>query len=713
MGYDTVSVLRALGASQQWKLSGFPTTIAEKEMSVLCIEFPDGSLSSLIVPEKQLDLPRFEGDWSVESLLQSIHTAISKESTDGGDQAPSATKKETDQSGPVQNVETKEAEPEGLTLKDVWTAAYINNLSDSAFFYIEPGGEKDGEGKTTPRSLRHLPYRDANGKVDPAHVRNAIARAPQTKDKTGKPLSRDLVARIQARARKLLGSAGKGATMPNEAGEGYCVCNECGYRAERSSGVPCEDKTCPVCSTPLSSETKEDYEKSHRPEVRSAVLKFWDRVAKLGSRLWSKDDWTTIAKHLMEDSQHSAFFTVKDSLTGRGRWVSISSTAFLDKDSDIVPQRALEKAVNGAVGTDRGPLRFWHETGIDFGRCDFQLCEGLCLVESGLWNDDEIAREAEKSTAEHPGAWQTSIAFLYNPTTLEKDVVVNNHLVKHIYNDIVIVERSLLPSAWSSNWFSAFDSKTRGEIEMDQRKIDALAQLVGPDRARKVAAAVDQLNAQKETDGAVYKSADGTLPGQVEAIAESLQATDPSSADVLLEAVKALTTSSGPSVKADPDAALKSTVADFLADLPESNLKALLMSAMETTQDITSDDKTTLKSEGTPEVVTEPVVATADDPVAAAATTDKDTTILQLLADMKEKMSVIESDVALIKSANTTRSGLIPNAIFASQQPQTANPAAESVVKDAGGTPGDDTLKSMSEQLQRALFQVNGGISNG
>jgi len=108
MGYDTVSVLRALGASQQWKLSGFPTTIAEKEMSVLCIEFPDGSLSSLIVPEKQLDLPRFEGDWSVESLLQSIHTAISKESTDGGDQAPSATKKETDQSGPVQNVETKE-----------------------------------------------------------------------------------------------------------------------------------------------------------------------------------------------------------------------------------------------------------------------------------------------------------------------------------------------------------------------------------------------------------------------------------------------------------------------------------------------------------------------------------------------------------------------------------------------------------------------------
>src|SRR5689334_21036981 len=61
-----------------------------------------------------------------------------------------------------------------------WTQAFINSLPDSSFAYIEPGGTKDGEGKTTPRSLRHFPYKDAAGKPDAAHVRNALARIPQS-----------------------------------------------------------------------------------------------------------------------------------------------------------------------------------------------------------------------------------------------------------------------------------------------------------------------------------------------------------------------------------------------------------------------------------------------------------------------------------------------------------------------------------------------------
>ena len=62
----------------------------------------------------------------------------------------------------------KQAEAKKLSSKDV------NNLPDSDFAYISPGGKKDSEGKTTPRSLRHLPIPDA------AHVRNALARLNQT-----------------------------------------------------------------------------------------------------------------------------------------------------------------------------------------------------------------------------------------------------------------------------------------------------------------------------------------------------------------------------------------------------------------------------------------------------------------------------------------------------------------------------------------------------
>lgn len=71
-----------------------------------------------------------------------------------------------------------------------------NDLPDSAFLYIEPGGTKDKEGKTTPRSKRHFPVRNAEGKLDAAHVRNALARIPQSN------LSADVKARALARARR-------------------------------------------------------------------------------------------------------------------------------------------------------------------------------------------------------------------------------------------------------------------------------------------------------------------------------------------------------------------------------------------------------------------------------------------------------------------------------------------------------------------------------
>jgi HK97 family phage prohead protease len=53
----------------------------------------------------------------------------------------------------------------------VVSTADQNDLPDSDFAYIEPGGTKDASGKTVPRDKRHFPIQDA------AHVRNALARA--------------------------------------------------------------------------------------------------------------------------------------------------------------------------------------------------------------------------------------------------------------------------------------------------------------------------------------------------------------------------------------------------------------------------------------------------------------------------------------------------------------------------------------------------------
>ena len=72
------------------------------------------------------------------------------------------------------------------------TRESINDLPDSDFAYIAPGGKKV-DGKTVPRSLRHLPIHDA------AHVRNALARLSQTK----------ISAEAKAKALKKIRSAAK------------------------------------------------------------------------------------------------------------------------------------------------------------------------------------------------------------------------------------------------------------------------------------------------------------------------------------------------------------------------------------------------------------------------------------------------------------------------------------------------------------------------
>ncbi len=82
-----------------------------------------------------------------------------------------------------------------------WDTSYMDDLPDKSFAYIAPGGEKDKDGNTVPRSLRHLPYRKADGAVDLPHLRNALARLDQT----------SLPTEAKAQARATLDEAAKAA----------------------------------------------------------------------------------------------------------------------------------------------------------------------------------------------------------------------------------------------------------------------------------------------------------------------------------------------------------------------------------------------------------------------------------------------------------------------------------------------------------------------
>lgn len=83
-----------------------------------------------------------------------------------------------------------------------------SNLPDAAFLWIEPGGARDEEGKTVPRSLRHFPYRDGEGRLDGAAIKTAIASIPQADG-----LDAETRARVQAHARRALEATLEGKTL--------------------------------------------------------------------------------------------------------------------------------------------------------------------------------------------------------------------------------------------------------------------------------------------------------------------------------------------------------------------------------------------------------------------------------------------------------------------------------------------------------------------
>jgi len=112
-----------------------------------------------------------------------------------------------------------------ITLEELekakWTTAYVNDLPDSAFLYVENTGKKDEDGKTVPRSARHLPFRDKQGNYDCRHLHAAAARANQIKGVTT-TISAEKKQALKEKAQRLYNkhcSTAKAADSNTEGGE--------------------------------------------------------------------------------------------------------------------------------------------------------------------------------------------------------------------------------------------------------------------------------------------------------------------------------------------------------------------------------------------------------------------------------------------------------------------------------------------------------------
>lgn len=155
--------------------------------------------------------------------------------------------------------------------------------------------------------------------------------------------------------------------------------------------------------------------------------------------------------------------TVFKDAAGHYRWLTFSSTAFRDRDDEIVSTKALEDDVARAdADGDYGPLRWWHLPGLDIGDCDFNAMHGRTLIESGTFRDERYGPLIAAKAAD----LGVSIGF-HHPAT-EPDA-------EKVFHRIRRFERSLLPLAYPSNLYTALVVKENAAV--DDKKIEGLKAL--------------------------------------------------------------------------------------------------------------------------------------------------------------------------------------------------------------------------------------------
>lgn len=225
---------------------------------------------------------------------------------------------------------------------------------------------------------------------------------------------------------------------------------------------------------------------------------------KAGARHSAKDnsDIQTIHDHAVSlGAECMGKMSIVKQSDGRLRWVMFSSTAYQDRDGEIVSQKALADDVARADASgDYGPLDWWHIDGLKLGQCDYNAMDGKVLIESGTFVSEAVG-EAVKAASDSLGG---SIAFYHPPS----------EPVDGVYSNIRRFARAVLPKSKASNLFTSLTVK-ESDMDMAKEKFDALKAMVGDSLAQELIAQSESVQKAAERAGVKYKE-DGGAPVEVE-----------------------------------------------------------------------------------------------------------------------------------------------------------------------------------------------------
>lgn len=492
------------------------------------------------------------------------------------------------------------------------------------------------------------------------------------------------------------------AAPPEDSGEGFCVCLECGYRAPHTQGAACVDKTCPKCGAELSNEdeekesaTEDHVEVMGKAKERTLFKNIMQYVAKaLGLSLssdtldlWDDEHMERVLEQVKVSNEPTGFFTIRES-ADRYRWVGVSSTNHQDRTKEIITERALELDVK-ANSRNRGELVYWHEKQIPLATCDFGVVSDGFLIESGIWYGNTEAVGFREETQRNPDAWKLSIGFYTATRAIEIHQVVRGMFIPAIHNLIVIEERSVLPADQAANMFTAFTSSVKGEQNMTMRadKKDVLTQVLGQSVADALEARIAV--AQKEAEDA--KTASKETPKTAREVVEYLRETGQGAYADVIAALPGV----APTAE-EIDEQVLTSVREFVQTLQDSGVKTRLLEALTPAPapaPVTVEIPPTVQPKEREEIV--PVTPPAEDPMVA------------MLAQLREQISTLTARVTTMQPKppeEVTRAALVRPSQREGNIDENA-PKVKAPVADAG----EATVGNMAETLFDRILGNSGG----
>lgn len=208
--------------------------------------------------------------------------------------------------------------------------------------------------------------------------------------------------------------------------------------------------------------------------------------------------YSSLSKPSMAYKEVDAYFyATVEKETGRVRWVLWSSSAFEDKDEEIVSEKALSEDCDHMELTgDYGELLWWHSDGdlhkgekqarpkLALGSCDLSLVHHKINVESGLFYDNEVGQIFIARAKE----FGVSKQFWHRPDE-PKDGV---------YTYIRTKERSLLPKHKEANFLTRLFGTKEKEMATPQERVEALVKAVGKEKADEILGQAEEISKKAE-----------------------------------------------------------------------------------------------------------------------------------------------------------------------------------------------------------------------